>query len=89
MTLNSCYLILAASLIAMPVAGAMAQQNNPAQTNPAATTQPGAANPTKPGATGRTVVPGDKSNVAGAKSGTVGAKTGQTDTGSSGGGAGR
>jgi hypothetical protein len=89
MTLNSRYLILAASLVAIPVAAAMAQQNNPAEANPAATAQPGAKNPDKPGATGRTVVLGDQSTVAGDKAGTAGAKTGQTDTGSSGGGAGR
>jgi hypothetical protein len=45
-----------------------------------------AKNPNEPGATGKTVVPGNRSTVAGSTAGSEEAKTGQTNTGSSGGG---
>lgn len=40
-----------------------------------------AKNPTVPGATGRTVVPGSNSTVAGDRAGTIETKTGQTGMG--------
>ncbi len=114
MTLKSCSFILAVSLVAMPVAGALAQGNNPAgnygsnQSTTAAPgtadsktmsgmhtgdttahtsgTAPGAMNSTKPGATGKTVVPGSTSSIAGAASNTAEQKTGVTSAGAGGGG---
>ena len=72
--------------MAVPLAGAMAQQ--PAQTGDAVNNRPSPAanNPKTPGATGRSVVPGDKSTIAGNKAATADTKSGGTGAASSGGG---
>ena len=85
MNSHSRSFILVAFLAVMPLAGTAAQQSNAAGSSGG--NQPAAAkNLNTPGATGKTVVPGNKSTVAGDKNSTVDAKTGQTNTGGSGGG---
>jgi hypothetical protein len=99
--------LLATTLMAAPLATALAQPNNPTGnmgSNNSVTASPGtadskavsgmntgdagshstatgnysgsAANPTNPGATGRTVVPGSTSSQASSSAGTVEQKTG-------------
>jgi hypothetical protein len=107
-------LLLAATLLAAPMATAMAQGNNPTGnmgSNQSVTASPGtadskavsgmntadvgahsttgtnynaaAANPSTPGGTGTTVVPGTMSSQAGSTSGTAQQQTGVTTGGGS------
>jgi hypothetical protein len=89
MFLNPRPFVLVASLIALPVVGAVAQQNN--QQADSASNRPSSAaqNPNTPGATGRTIVPGDRSTIAADRPATAETKTGVVSTGSAGGGAGQ
>ncbi len=78
------YIIFAATLIATPLAAAIAQSttspttkaDSPAESK--AMKNGSATNPNQAGATGTTIVPGDKSSVAGDQKGTAEQKTGQT-----------
>jgi hypothetical protein len=89
MFLNSRSFALVASLIALPLVGAVAQQNNKASNSTTNGTSSAAQNPNVPGATGRTIVPGDRSTIASDKPATVENKTGAVSTGANGGGAGQ
>ena len=79
MAMKSTIAILASALLAFPVAGAFAQNTSTTTTTTAPTgTQHGAAaeNPHVKGATGDTIVKGDRSTIAGDKSATSEQKTG-------------
>jgi hypothetical protein len=80
-------LLLATALFAIPAASALAQSSNaggnystqPTTGSSSMTTQPHSAmNTAKPGATGKTVVPGSNSTVAGDTSATATAKAGSS-----------
>jgi hypothetical protein len=77
------YIVFAATLAASPLAAAFAQSTSPStkadsMTESTAMKNGSATNPNQAGATGSTVVPGDKSSVAGDRKGTAEQKTGQT-----------
>ena len=78
------YIVFAATLIASPLAAAFAQGTTSPSTKADSTAEStavkngSATNPNQAGATGATVVPGDKSSVAGDRKGTAEQKTGQT-----------
>jgi hypothetical protein len=79
-------LLPAALLALIPLTGAIAQSTGPnikADSRKEATSiKEGSGETTKPGATGRTVVPGSNSTVAGDSKSTADAKTGGTAGGS-------
>jgi hypothetical protein len=74
------YLLPAALLVLAPLTGALAQGTVPNakadSTNGITANKQGQSDTTKPGATGRTVVPGSNSTVAGDRKSTTDAKTG-------------
>jgi hypothetical protein len=81
---------LAACVIALSTVGALAQ-TNPGHSSQTTGGVPNAQNPTVPGATGHSVVPGNNSTMSSSSTGTGEQRTGQIQSpggGASGGGAG-
>jgi hypothetical protein len=76
------YLLPATMLVLAPLTGALAQGTGPNakadDTKEITANKEGSSDTTKPGATGRTVVPGSNSTVAGDQKSTTDAKTGGT-----------
>ena len=85
-------LLLAATLMAAPVAVAMAQTSAPSANMPSSSSttttkpSPSATNPNVPGATGQTVVPGSNSSMADSNRVQPNPNNATTSSGSSGGG---
>jgi hypothetical protein len=80
MAMKSSMVVLTASLLALPMAGAWAQTTDSTTKGSSTSMSSHAAmdkNPHVKGATGSTIVKGDRSTIAGDKGGTAEQKTGQ------------